>query len=115
MKRKSWFLTGFVCSVWMLCIVSSAMAVPRTPSGEPSRYDQKAMWILGATGVKGGLVVHIGCGDGKLTAALHAGDNYLVHGLDQDATDITASVFRIRITSSTWSWQKMSIRCPCKK
>ena len=38
--------------------------------------------ILQATGVKGGLVVHVGCGDGKLTAALRVNDSYLVHGLD---------------------------------
>ena len=43
-----------------------------------------ASQILQATGVKGGLVVHLGCGDGKLTAALHAGESYLVHGLDAD-------------------------------
>ena len=41
--------------------------------------------ILEATGVKGGLIVHLGCGDGKLTAALRANDSFLVHGLDADA------------------------------
>jgi len=44
--------------------------------------------ILEKTGVKGGLVVHIGCGNGKLTAALHAGDSYLVQGLDTDAHNV---------------------------
>jgi len=44
--------------------------------------------ILSATGIKGGLVVHLGCGDGKLTAALHVNDSYLVHGLDKDAKSI---------------------------
>jgi outer membrane protein assembly factor BamB len=44
--------------------------------------------ILQKTGVKGGLIVHLNCGDGKLTAALHAGDSYLVHGLDADAENI---------------------------
>ena len=47
--------------------------------------DPDAKRILAATGVKGGLVVHVGCGDGKLTAALRANDRYLVHGLDTDA------------------------------
>jgi len=41
---------------------------------------------LDATGIKGGLVVHIGCGDGKLTAKLHANDSFIVHGLDADVT-----------------------------
>ncbi|NQT39694.1 MAG: PQQ-binding-like beta-propeller repeat protein, partial [Planctomycetes bacterium] len=44
--------------------------------------------ILGSSGVSGGLVVHLGCGDGRLTAALRKNDRYLVHGLDTDAETI---------------------------
>ncbi|MEW6357831.1 MAG: PQQ-binding-like beta-propeller repeat protein [Planctomycetota bacterium] len=51
------------------------------------RSDDAAQ-ILDAAGVKGGLVVHLGCGDGKLTAALYANDSYLVHGLDTDPENI---------------------------
>jgi len=40
--------------------------------------------IIDKTGVKGGLVVHLGCGAGKLTAALRRNESYLVHGLDTD-------------------------------
>jgi len=47
--------------------------------------------VLDATGVKGGLVVHLGCGEGRLTAALRAGDSYVVHGLDADASNIAAA------------------------
>ncbi|MDP6545865.1 MAG: PQQ-binding-like beta-propeller repeat protein [Phycisphaerae bacterium] len=47
--------------------------------------------ILTAAGVKGGLIVHIGCGDGKLTAALRATDAYLVHGVDTDAKNVEAA------------------------
>ena len=50
-----------------------------------------AKQILDASGVKGGLVVHLGCGDGKLTAAFHANDSFLVHGLDADAKNIAAA------------------------
>jgi len=52
--------------------------------------------ILGATGVRGGLVVHLGCGDGKLTAALRASDSYLVDGLDGDAKNVAAARKHIR-------------------
>ena len=45
--------------------------------------------------VKGGLVVHLGCGDGKLTIALRANDSYLVHGLDADAKNISAARERV--------------------
>ena len=44
--------------------------------------------IMDATGVKGGLVVHIGCGDGSLTAELRVNDSYLVHGVDFDAENV---------------------------
>jgi len=44
--------------------------------------------IYEATGVQGGLVVHVGCGDGKLTAALRINDRYLVHGLDSNADNV---------------------------
>ena len=44
-----------------------------------------AKQIFEATGAQGGLVVHIGCGDGRLTAAFGQGDGYLVHGLESHA------------------------------
>lgn len=50
--------------------------------------EQQAKEILQVCNVKGGLVVHVGCGNGKLTAALRANDRYLVHGLDADAKNI---------------------------
>ncbi|MHC4178118.1 MAG: outer membrane protein assembly factor BamB family protein, partial [Planctomycetota bacterium] len=52
--------------------------------------------IYDATGVKGGLVVHLGCGDGKLTAALRAADRYLVDGLDTDAADVARTRRHVR-------------------
>ncbi|NCO40427.1 MAG: PQQ-binding-like beta-propeller repeat protein, partial [Armatimonadetes bacterium] len=47
-----------------------------------------AQRVLRESGVRGGLVVHLGCGDGKLTAALRANESYLVHGLDVDAGNV---------------------------
>ncbi len=52
--------------------------------------------VLLETGVRGGLIVHLGCGDGRLTAALHAGDGYLVHGLDVDAERVAAARAHVR-------------------
>ncbi|MCW0221503.1 MAG: PQQ-binding-like beta-propeller repeat protein, partial [Prosthecobacter sp.] len=42
--------------------------------------------ILQLSGVKGGIIVHVGCGDGTLTSALKASDRYQVQGLTQDET-----------------------------
>ena len=44
--------------------------------------------ILATSGVEGGFVVHVGCGDGKLTAALKKSDAYLVHALDADPAKV---------------------------
>jgi len=49
---------------------------------------QSAEDILKACGTKGGLVVQLGCGDGKLTTALRAGDSFIVQGLDTDPTNV---------------------------
>ncbi|MFC1497413.1 PQQ-binding-like beta-propeller repeat protein [Verrucomicrobiota bacterium] len=47
--------------------------------------------ILNKSGVKGGLIVHVGCGDGKLTSELGANEGYLVHGLDVDQKNVDAA------------------------
>ena len=52
--------------------------------------------ILETTGIKGGLVLHVGCGDGRLTALLHGNDSYLVHGLDSDPENVTKARQHIR-------------------
>ncbi|MFW6169107.1 MAG: PQQ-binding-like beta-propeller repeat protein [Planctomycetota bacterium] len=46
---------------------------------------QDARSIYEGSGVKGGLVVHLGCGDGEFIASLRVNDRYLVHGLDTNA------------------------------
>ena len=56
----------------------------------------EAQRILQATGVKGGLIVHLGCGDGRLTAALRASDSYVVHGLDSDPANVAKARERIQ-------------------
>ena len=56
-----------------------------------SYAELSAKQILSATGVKGGLVVHLGCAEGRLTAGLCRNDGYLVHGLDADPADIESA------------------------
>ncbi|MHC4118172.1 MAG: outer membrane protein assembly factor BamB family protein [Planctomycetota bacterium] len=52
--------------------------------------------IVRSSGLKGGLIVHIGCGDGRLTRGLLAGDTFLVCGLDTDARKVSAAREYIR-------------------
>jgi len=49
---------------------------------------QSAKSLLEAAGVQGGVIVHLGCGDGRLTASLRLNDGYCVHGLDADPKNV---------------------------
>ena len=57
---------------------------------------EQAASILDATGVRGGLIVHLGCSDGRLTAALRASGAYLVHGLATDPAHVAQARATIR-------------------
>jgi len=80
-KKQNRVFTTFTCLLALVCILSSTKA-------QQTAQEQQAKNILDASGVKGGLIVHIGCGDGKLTAALRTNDSYLVQGLDTDAQNV---------------------------
>ena len=41
-----------------------------------------------ATGVQGGLIVHLGCTDGKKTAELCVSDQHIVQGLSTDKASV---------------------------
>jgi len=43
---------------------------------------------LKEAGITGGLVVHLGCGGGEVTARLRASDAFTVHGLDRDLANV---------------------------
>lgn len=51
--------------------------------------------ILAETRIHGGMVVHLGCGDGRLTDALCADGGYTVHGLSQNADQVQAARKRL--------------------
>ena len=55
---------------------------------DSARGAPSAEQLLRESGISGGVAVHVGCNDGKLTAALHTSDRLLVHGLDTDAGDV---------------------------
>jgi 2-polyprenyl-3-methyl-5-hydroxy-6-metoxy-1,4-benzoquinol methylase len=86
MKTKRFLFTKLI---FVLCIVPVVIA-------QPGVSEQQARQILETTNFKGGLIVHIGCGDGKLTAALHAGESCLVHGLDSDRQTVRKAREHVR-------------------
>ena len=76
--------------------------------------DAEARRILEATGVRGGLVVHVGCGDGSLTAALGANEGFLVHGLGRDPAKLAAARRHVRekglygkVTVAPWAGRRL--------
>ncbi len=46
---------------------------------------------LATADIQGGLVVHVGCGDGTRTVSLYGGERFIVQGLDTDATNVLAA------------------------
>lgn len=84
--------TGLAAMAAMLLVSPASGAPERQPGAEQDLARQ----ILAATGVQGGLVVHLGCGDGKLTAALGRDQQYLVQGLDRNAENVREARERIR-------------------
>jgi outer membrane protein assembly factor BamB len=58
-----------------------ALALTAQGADDPAAAAREA---LQASGVQGGLIVHLGCGNGEATAAMKAGDAFVVHGLDTD-------------------------------
>jgi len=70
-----------------LVLLAVTGAVPAAGTGSNPQSGQ-ARRVLDAADVVGGLIVHLGCGDGRLTAALGAGEACLVHGLDSDAANV---------------------------
>lgn len=74
-----------------LVLVATCMSSAGLLGAPDDPHQRLATRILEATGVKGGLVVHVGCGEGQLTAALRANRSYLVHGLDADPGKVEAA------------------------
>ena len=68
-----------------LAFISVIMALSPVLAGQQMSPARQAENILKACDIRGGLLVHIGCGDARLTEALCAGPSYLVHGLDRSA------------------------------
>jgi len=100
----------------ILALFSTLLLLVGVASSFAAGEDPKsiAQKILEQTGVKGGLVVHVGCGDGKLTAALCINNRYLVHGLDMDVENIRRAREHIRslglygkVSVERWSGKRL--------
>ena len=70
--------------------------------------------LLQQSGIQGGVVVHLGCGDGALTEQLAAGKPYVVCGLDTNAANVTEARERLlkagrygAVTMDRWDGKRL--------
>ena len=68
-------------AILLIVAISGAGCSQGTP-------ENQAAVILEKSGVLGGIIVHIDCGNGVLTEKLKASDSYLVQGLDPEAENV---------------------------
>ncbi|MFW6161322.1 MAG: PQQ-binding-like beta-propeller repeat protein [Planctomycetota bacterium] len=73
-----------VALVWLAACLGARGPTGLAGANPDPKAAAEARRILAASGVTGGLIVHVGCGDGRLTAALGTSERCLVHGLDRD-------------------------------
>jgi len=78
-----------IASVLGLVLAATAPAAVGGPADE-------ARQIASLAGFHGGLVIHVGCGDGRLTPALRLADNCVVQGLEADAERVETARAAIR-------------------
>ena len=78
--------------------VAAVVALAASLGSEQLNPQECAASLVDGAGVKGGLIVHVGCGDGRLTAALYRGSTFRVHGLDADPERIQQARGFIRST-----------------
>ncbi|MBN2061152.1 MAG: PQQ-binding-like beta-propeller repeat protein, partial [Deltaproteobacteria bacterium] len=97
MKTRNLDLNPLFCIfvLFSLLIGLHVMGCSRDGSEEQSKHISAkakakdiAYSILEQSGVKGGFIVHVNCGDGILTGALKKNDAYLVQGLDSNMDNV---------------------------
>ncbi len=81
-RKAAVWRAGFLGALALVLAVGLSLVRP-LEAGDS--WEGRARQLLSAAGVRGGLIVHVGCGDGRLAAALGAHPGCLVHGLDRDA------------------------------
>ncbi len=99
MQTRNVILKSFLCLLVIFCLFiaihttgCSREAPDNQAEGIAVQSDAQegelAKTILEGSGIKGGLVVHVNCGDGVLTEALKTSDSYLVQGLDKKVENV---------------------------
>ena len=73
----------------VVCGLLLAAASPaRTAAGAEADVKATAERILKSAELRGGVIAHLECGGGKLTAELGRRKRFIVHGLNSDAKEV---------------------------
>ncbi len=81
-------------SLWCAATAGVLLALSSLPVQADPAADAET--IAARADFHGGLVVHVACGDGELTAALRRSDNCVVQGLESDSARVAAARAAIR-------------------
>ncbi|MBM4042871.1 MAG: methyltransferase domain-containing protein, partial [Planctomycetes bacterium] len=86
-RRSPVWSPAFRRSLALLLTLALALLAAASHCGAGDAAGPKALAeeIVRSAGVPGGLCVHLGCGEGALTAELAASGKFLVHAMDPDA------------------------------
>ena len=79
-----------LCSVLLVVALLGVGPTAAGPAG-PTRIQGTAREILARAEFTGGLILHVDCGTGELTAALGASPGTSVHGVDRDRANVDAA------------------------
>ncbi len=82
----------------MMRLLLTGVFLAAVLSNGASRGESWGEAIRAASGVSGGLVVHLHCGSGESTAQLESGEGWLVQGLDADPEQVAAARTHFRAT-----------------
>jgi outer membrane protein assembly factor BamB len=102
--RAAFFPPALACCLLLTTMAPAALAGPA----------EDAEQITSLAGFHGGLAVHVGCGNGHLTAALRRSDTCVVQGLDTNAGRVEAARAAIRargvygpVSAVRWTGKKL--------
>ena len=112
-RRFTVALLMLACCSMAAELITMARVAAADAADEPDGYAVSAC-IVEMAGVKGGLVIHLGCGDGRLTAALRVNERYLVQGLDVDPENVKRARETVRrlglygpVSVDQWSGEQL--------
>ncbi len=90
--------TGWQLTAGLALLAALALSThgSQADSGSPGAAPDSAKAIVEESGIKGGLVVVIGCDDPALLANLRRAGPYLLHGLDDDPEKVAAARKHLR-------------------